>query len=222
VDFWYGWIKFVMGSYLRVFGIRPEISGMENMPRGPKIIVANHPNATDSFHVPFLIREKIIALVDSDVMGAKIVGRWLRLADQIPVVAGRGKEALLAAQDHLSRGEAILIYPEAKLTSTHQVTRAGTGVARLALAANVPIVPIGFYVPERYVRVFRGHTPEGRPTAGAWQVRGRTYIKIGSPLMIPPSEAREETYHVYRRLTDELMRTISTLTEQAKQLAGVS
>lgn len=222
MDFWYAWIKFVLGSYLKVLGIRAQVFGLENMPRGPKILVANHPNATDSFHVPFLIREKIVALVESDVMHTKVVGRWLQLADQIPVVAGRGKEALQSAQEHLLRGEAILIYPEAKLTSTHQVTRAGTGVARLALAANVPIVPIAFYVPEGYLHTFRGHNREGRTTAGAWQVRGRTFINVGPPMTIPRSEAGEENYHVYRRLTDELMRNISALTEQAKQLAGAN
>jgi 1-acyl-sn-glycerol-3-phosphate acyltransferase len=219
MDFWYSSITFVLRSYLRLLGIKPQIIGRENIPNGPKIVVANHPNATDSFHLVSLFREKINALIEIDVMKVRIVGRWLQLADQIPVIAGHGKEALQAAEERLARGNAVLIYPEAKLTSTHQVTRAGTGVARLALAANVPIVPVGFYVPDQYLHVFRGHNRAGRETAGAWQVRGKTYINVGLPLSLNLEEARDESYRVYRHVTDEIMRTISGLAEQARQLA---
>ena len=221
MDFWYASLKFVLAAYLKALRIKVDAAGLENIPGGPKIIVANHPNATDTFHLGFLIREKITTLVESDLMQARFVGRWLQLADQIPVIAGHGKEALQAAQERLLRGNAVLIYPEAKLTSTHEVTRAGTGVARLALAANVPIVPVGFYVPEEDVRIFRGQTREGRPTAGAWQVRGRCYIKFGPPLTISPDRSREESYRVYRRVTDEIMQIISSLVEQAKHQAGL-
>jgi hypothetical protein len=90
------------------------------------------------------------------------------------------------------------------------------------LAADVPIVPIGFFVPERYLRIVRGHTREGRPTAGAWQIKGKTYIKIGPALSVPHNSDGEENYHVYRRVTDDLMRNVATLAEEAKQLAGRS
>jgi 1-acyl-sn-glycerol-3-phosphate acyltransferase len=220
VDFWYGWLKFVMGSYLRILGIKAEVSGLNNLPPGPKILVGNHPNATDSFHLLFLVKEKVHGLVEEDAMKARVVGRWLRLADQIPVITGRGKEALQAAHDRLRRGNVVLIYPEAKLTSTHQVTRAGTGVARLALAADVPVVPFGVHVPQRDVRIFHGHAHDGRPTAGGWQMRGKTYINFGPPLEIASEREQEEAYHLYRRLTDEIMRTIAGLAEQARRIAG--
>ena len=220
MDFGYSWLKFVLGAYLKLLGIKAVVTGLANVPPGPKIIVGNHPHASDSFHLLYLIKEKVVALVDEDAMKTRVVGGWLRRAGQITVVPGRGKEALQTAQTRLMEGAAILIYPEAKLTSTHQVTRAGTGIARLALGANVPIVPLGFFVPERDVRVFHGHTREGRPTVGAWQFRGKTYINFGTPLNIPRDEAETESYRVYRRLTDQIMKTIYELAEQARQVAG--
>jgi 1-acyl-sn-glycerol-3-phosphate acyltransferase len=222
MDVWYGWLKFVLWSYLKVFGIRAEVVGLENVPPGPKIVVGNHPNATDSFHLPFLFREKLVGLAEDNLMQTPLVGRWLQLADNIPVIAGRGREALQAAQERLMRGNAVLIYPEGKLTSTHDVARAGTGVARLALAANVPIVPFGVYVPEDDVRVLRGHTKEGRPTVGTWQMRGKTYFRIGEPLAVAPDRAREESHLFYRHFTDEIMRTVASLAEQAKQRARIN
>ena len=221
MDFWYGWLKVVLGSYIRLLGIRADVSGLENVPQGPKILVGNHPNATDGFHVPFLFKEKVAVLVENDVMRMPVVGRWLQLADMIPVIAGRGKEALQAAQERLLQGDAVLIFPEGKLTSTHEVARAGTGVARLALAAKVPIVPFGIYVPEQDVRVFHGKSPEGRPTVGTWQMRGRTYFRFGQPLLLAPERASEERHLFYRRFTDEIMQTIFSLAEQAKRLAGI-
>jgi len=221
MDIWYSWFKVVLGTYLKTLGIRAEVSGLENVPRGPKIIVGNHPNATDSFHLPFLFREKVAALVESDAMQTPIIGRWLQLADMIPVIAGRGREALQVAQERLMRGNVVLIYPEGKLTSTHDVGRAGTGVARLALAADVPILPFGVYVPEQDVRVFRGHSREGRPTVGTWQMKGKTYFRIGQPLAVARERAEEQGYAFYRRFTDEIMQTVASLAEQARNLAGI-
>lgn len=221
MDFWYGWIKVVLGTYLKVFGIKPEYSGLEHLPQGPKIVVGNHPNATDSFHLPFLFGEKVAAMIDSDAMQTPVVGRWLHLAGQIPVIAGRGKEALQAAQDRLLQGNVVLIYPEGKLTSTHSVSRSGTGVARLALAANVPIVPFGVYVPEEYVRVFHGRSREGRPTVGTWQMSGKTYFRIGQPVLVTPQAESEDGHVLYRRVTEEIMQTVASLAEQAKQRAHI-
>jgi len=221
MDFWYGWFKVVLGTYIKVLRIKAEYSGLENLPPGPKILVGNHPNASDSFHLPFLFKEKLAALVEDDVLQTPIIGRWLQLADMIPVIAGRGREALQAAHERLLQGNVVLIYPEGKLTSTHSVSRSGTGVARLALAASVPIVPFGVYVPQEYVRVFHGHSPEGRPTAGTWQMRGKTYFRIGKPLAVAQEQAREENHLFYRRFTDEIMQTVALLAEQAKTLARV-
>lgn len=221
MDIWYAWFKLVLGTYIRAFGIKAEFSGLENVPHGPKIVVGNHPNATDSFHLPFLFKEKVAALVENDAMQTPIIGRWLQLADMIPVMAGRGKEALQVAHERLLRGNVVLIYPEGKLTSTHSVGRSGTGVARLALAANVPILPFGVYVPEQYVRVFRGHGKGGRPTVGTWQMKGKTYFRIGKPLAVAQERAGEESYALYRRFTDEIMQTVASLADQAKHLAGI-
>jgi 1-acyl-sn-glycerol-3-phosphate acyltransferase len=218
MDFWYSYLTFIMGTYLRILGIKPEIIGLENIPRGPKIIVGNHPNATDSFHLPFLIKEKINALAEYDLIQAPIVGNWLRRADMIPVIPGGGRDALRAARDRLLRGNAVLIYPEAKLSNTHAVTHTGTGVARLAVEANVPIVPFGVYVPEQNLRVFHGHAKSGRATVGGWQFRGKTFFVFGKPFIAPLDRAIAESHTFYRHFTDEIMQTVASLTEQAKSL----
>jgi 1-acyl-sn-glycerol-3-phosphate acyltransferase len=218
MDFWYGYLTFIMGTYLRILGIRPEIIGLENIPKGPKIIVGNHPNATDSFHLPFLIKEKINALAEYDLLQVPFVGNWLRRADMIPVIPGRGRDALRAARDRLLRGNAVLIYPEAKLSNTHAVTHTGTGVARLAVDANVPIVPFGVYVPDQNVRVFHGHAKNGRETVGGWQFRGKTFFVFGKPFIAPAERAIIESHTFYRHFTDEIMQTVASLTEQAKSL----
>ena len=218
MDFWYSYLVFVLGSYLKIFGIKPQIAGLENIPRGPKIIVGNHPNATDSFHLPFLIKEKINALAEYDLIQAPIVGNWLRRADMIPVIPGKGRDALKAARDRLLKGNAVLIYPEAKLSNTHQVTHTGTGVARLAVDANVPIVPFGVYVPNQYLRVFHGHAKSGRATIGGWQIRGKTFFVFGKPFTVPSDKVNAESHTFYRHFTDDIMNTVANLTEQAKSL----
>jgi len=219
MDFWYGWVRFIIGSYNWLLGIKAEVSGMENVPQGPKILVGNHPNATDSFHLPFLFREKMAVLIQSDTMQTPVIGRWLRRAGLIPVMDGRGREALQAAHQRLLQGHIVLIYPEGKLTSTHTVSRSATGVARLALAAGVPVVPFGVYVPEHDLRVFHGRSREGRPTVGTWQMKGKTYFRIGKPLAATKQGASSEGRLFYRRFTEEIMQHVAFLAEQARRQA---
>jgi len=219
MDMGYGWIKFVWGSYLKLLGIQAVVSGLEHVPSGPKIIVANHPNATDGWNLPFLFKEKLNFLVEYDALQTRIVGRWMQLADSIPVIAGRGMEALHAAHERLLRGNSVVIFPEGKLTTTHQVTRSGTGVARLALAAQLPILPIGFYVPRQNLRILHGHAWDGRPTVGSWQTKGKCYIRIGQPISVSVERAHRESYRFFRRFTEEIMQSVAALANQAQQKA---
>jgi 1-acyl-sn-glycerol-3-phosphate acyltransferase len=136
------------------------------------------------------------------------------------VIPGRGKEALQAAHELLKKGNSVVIFPEAKLTNTHDVARSGTGVARLALAALVPILPIGFYAPPRYLKVFHGHARDGRPTVGSWQTKGRCYIQIGQPIAVPEERVSLESYRFFRRFTGEIMERVATLAQEAELRAG--
>ena len=115
MDFWYNLTKQILKVYLAVCIKEIHIIREDNIAPGPKIIVANHANLTDGFILPFIIPEKLHFLIQSEAFDLPVLGRLLSKAGQIPVVRGRGREALNTALDRLSAGKVIVIFPEGKL-----------------------------------------------------------------------------------------------------------
>ena len=91
MDFWYEFTKGIPWLYTRFCVKGCEIQGRENIVSGPKILVANHPNATDGFFLPFIVPEKVYFFIQDTVFQIPFFGTLLRLSDQIPVSAGNGK-----------------------------------------------------------------------------------------------------------------------------------
>ena len=59
MEFWYNIAKGIVRTYLTFFVVGFDVQVVENIEPGPKIIVANHPNATDAFFLPFIFPEKM-------------------------------------------------------------------------------------------------------------------------------------------------------------------
>jgi len=201
-------------GYLAMFMNSVQVEGKENLPPGPKIIVANHPHASDAFVLPFIIPEKVHFLIQADTFHLPVIGRVLTLADQIPVVIGRGQDALTAAREKLMLGHAVAIFPEGRMSGSKDVRRAGAGAAMLALEAGVPLVPIGFYVPPEFIKTIRGHFHD-RDTVGWWQFGGRTVVRIGEPWQPSIFAATDRNYRALREMTDKLMGRVQELVQQA-------
>jgi 1-acyl-sn-glycerol-3-phosphate acyltransferase len=191
-----------------------EVGGKENMPPGPKIIVGNHPHATDAFVLPFLVQEKIHFFIQEDTFSLPIVGKILELADQIPVVFGQGQEAIAMAREKLSMGNAVGIFPEGRMSGSREVRRAGAGAALLAIETGVPLVPVGFYVEPKFIKEIKGHFHD-RETVGWWQFGGKCVVNIGEPLQLMMQEKTDRSYRYLRDLTDKLMNNVQDLVNQA-------
>lgn len=214
MDVWYDVCKSLLRGYLTMFMNSVQVQGKENLPPGPKIIIANHPHASDAFVLPFIVPEKVHFLIQAETFSLPIVGRLLTLADQIPVVIGRGQEALETARQRLTIGHSVAIFPEGRMSGSKEVRRAGAGAAMLAMQAGVPLVPIGFYVPPEFVKAIRGHF-HNRDTIGWWQFGGRTIVRIGEPWQPSLFAATDRNYRALRELTDKLMARVQELVQQA-------
>jgi 1-acyl-sn-glycerol-3-phosphate acyltransferase len=219
MDVWYSIAKSIVRSYLLLFTDGFELVGKENIPSGPKIIIANHTYVTDAFVLPFIFPEKLHFLIQSETFTLPVIGKLLALADQIPVVVGEGREALKAAKDRLALGNSVVIFPEGHLNHAEGLRRAGSGAAMLALQSSVPILPLGIYVPSDFVKLIEGHMHH-RTTLGAWQMHGELFVKIGEPWLPPAMDAADRSYRYLRELTNRMMDQVSVLIQQAQQLAG--
>jgi 1-acyl-sn-glycerol-3-phosphate acyltransferase len=218
MNFWYRVTIGITSTYYHLAGMKMEVFGTENIPSGPKIIVGNHPNATDAFTLPFIIKEQMIFMIEDKVFDIPLLGYIFKKADQIPVIEGKGREALKTAVNKIREGYSVCIFPEGKMTTTHTVTHAGTGVARLAAETGAAILPIGFHVPTKYLKIIRGHQ-RGKETVGSWQVGGCCYVNIGEPLRAVFNEKIEKNYEFYHHFTKKLMERINDLALQAEKIA---
>lgn len=222
MDVWYSTAKTIVGAYVSLFVQKIHIEGRENIPAGPKIVVANHALASDGFLIPFIFSEKVHYLVQAELFSLPILGKILALADQIPVVRGRGQEAFELAKEKLARGGTIALFPEGKLNDGKQLLRAFTGAARLALESDAPLVPVGFYTPPQFALPIASRF-FGRSTYGSWQFGGPSFISIGSswrPLIDKQVENTQQYALTARNMTDELMGRINTLVDHARTVAA--
>jgi 1-acyl-sn-glycerol-3-phosphate acyltransferase len=222
MDVWYNTAKAIVGAYVSLFIQKMQVMGKENIPPGAKIVVGNHALASDVFLLPFILPDKVHYLVQSEIFTVPIVGKFLAMADQIPVVRGRGQEALEMAKQKLAKGATIVMFPEGKLNNGVQLLRAYTGAARLALETNAPVLPVGFFTPPQYARPIVSHF-FGRRTYGAWQFGGPSFITIGDTWR-PPAEEKCENPMQYLRtvhnVTEDIMGRINSLVDQARGYAA--
>ena len=203
-------LKAILKPILRLlYGIRVE--GLENVPRkGPAIIAANHLSFLDSFFIPLVVnRRKVTYLAKADYFKSWKTAWFFKMAGQIPIDRTGGEKserALRTALRVLKEGKLLGIYPEGTRSPNDKLHRGRTGVARLALAAKVPIIPCGLI----------GTLEVMPPDAKLPKLFGRpkVVVRFGRPLELSRFAGQERDRFVLRSITDELMYEIMMLSGQ--------
>jgi 1-acyl-sn-glycerol-3-phosphate acyltransferase len=192
-----------------IYRIRAE--SIENIPaEGPAIIAANHLSFLDSFFIPLVVpRRKVTYLAKADYFKSWKTAWFFKGVGQIPTERGGGKQSrqsLEIALEVLEEGNLLGIYPEGTRSPDGYLHRGRTGVARLALAARVPVVPCGVIGTDDVMpKAARMPRLWGRPT-----VR----VRFGKPLDFSRYEGKETDRVVLRSVSDEIMRAIMRLSGQ--------
>ena len=208
----YWLLKYVLiGPFLRLTG-RPRITGRQNVPaEGPALLVGNHLSVADWLFMPLLLPRRVTLLAKSDYFtGTGIRGklnRWFFAGSgQYPIDrtnADAAQAAMDAGLEVLARGDLLCIYPEGTRSPDGRLYRGKTGPARLALRADVPVVPVGVIGSQDYIR-----------RVGRFARPGRVHVLMGEPLDLAPWAGRVGDRAAEREITDELMRRIQALTGQ--------
>jgi 1-acyl-sn-glycerol-3-phosphate acyltransferase len=203
-------------TYRAVFGVRYNVRGLENLPPGPKILAANHPGPTDGVFLPALFPEDLVLLAEWHQFHSPILGWILSRGGHIPVGSGYARECYEQARRKLSEGKTLLIFAEGTVNPGYAEMRAKSGAVRLAVAAGVPIVPIGVYVDRRDTLNLRFHA-FGRPHLGCFQFRGRYSVRVGRPWRPGSPSASGQKAGEVHELTGDLMCQVRALVQQARE-----
>ena len=122
-----------------------EFKGLENVPRnGGLIIASNHQTYIDPFWLSLPIKRPTRYLAWSAAFSWPIVGRCLTWFGAWPLaLEGSDPAAIRRSLQWLRDGGAVVIFPEgARSNATGSMERFKAGAVRLALEANVPILPV--------------------------------------------------------------------------------
>jgi len=207
------WIMkyFVLGPPLRAI-YRPWAEGLDHIPdAGPAILASNHLSFCDSFFLPLVVSRRITFLAKEEYFTGKgLKGRFsagfFRGVGQIPINrsgGGASDGALDAGMSVLRRGDLFGIYPEGTRSPDGRLYRGRTGVARLALKANVPVLPVAMV-----------DTDLVQPPGQVVPRIAKVGVRVGKPLDFSRYAGLEEDRFVLRSVTDELMYELMQLSGQ--------
>jgi 1-acyl-sn-glycerol-3-phosphate acyltransferase len=192
---------------------RPTITGIDNVPMtGGVILASNHLSFIDSFAIPIAAPRPVSFLAKSDYFTGTGVSGAIRRgffegSNAIPVdrhSSRAAQESLDAALTVLREGRAFGIYPEGTRSRDGRLYKGRTGVAWLALTADVPVVPVGLV-----------GTDEVQPVGASFPRLARVRVSFGPPVRSEPYAAMPAG-KARRLLTDEVMNGIAALTGQAR------
>jgi 1-acyl-sn-glycerol-3-phosphate acyltransferase len=208
----YHFLKYVvLGPILKLL-FRPWVEGMENLPvEGPAILASNHLSFSDSIFLPLMAPRRITFLAKADYFTGRGVKGFLtkgfmRGAGQVPIdrSGGRASEAALkTGMKILGQGELLGIYPEGTRSPDGRLYRGKTGIARMALEAGVPVIPVAMI-----------NTFDIQPPGKILPRIMRVGIRIGEPLDFSRYEGMSGDRFVLRSITDEIMYELMQLSGQ--------
>lgn len=208
----YWFLKYiVVGPWLLIL-FRPWVEGAENIPdKGAAILASNHLSFSDSFFLPMVVPRPITFLAKSDYFTGPGLKGFLTKAffagvGQVPVdrSGGRASEAAMRTGLRiLGTGSLLGIYPEGTRSPNGTLYRGKTGVARMSMEAEVPIIPVAMI-----------NTYEIQPPGQLRPSLRRVGVRIGKPLDFSRYEGLENDRFVLRSVTDEVMYELMTLSGQ--------
>src|SRR6201998_678826 len=131
----------------RIQGLKITVVGFENLPKsGGAVIAINHTGYLDFTFAGLPaykqgLGRKVRFMAKQEVFDNKITGPIMRSLRHIPVDRASGAASFDAAVQALKAGELVGVYPEATISRSFEIKEFKSGAARMAIAADVPIIP---------------------------------------------------------------------------------
>jgi 1-acyl-sn-glycerol-3-phosphate acyltransferase len=211
----FGLCVLVLEPVLTVLTRRRWVGG-ENLPaEGGVVLAANHISHLDPLtfaHFAYAWGRMVRFLAKAEVFDVPVVGRVVRSAKQIPVYRMTTDASLSfkAAVESVQQGECVVVYPEGTITRQPELwpMTGKTGAARIALSADVPVVPVAQWGAHRILPPY-AKRPRLFP-------RKTIAMKAGPPVDLEDLRGKPLTPAVLREATDRIMDDITRLLEDLR------
>jgi 1-acyl-sn-glycerol-3-phosphate acyltransferase len=161
----------------------------------------------DSLFIPLMLKRRVVYLGKSDYFDSAKTRWFFKMVNVIPVKRDggtAGEAAIRAGVRELENGQIVAIYPEGTRSPDGRLYRGKTGVARMALLAKAPVVPVGVF----------GTRELQPPDRKMPKLSGRVQIVFGRPIEFERFAGHERDRFVLRSVTDEILYEIMIVTGQ--------
>lgn len=143
---------------------RHRVFGLDHLPKGAAIIAPNHLSYYDPPLAAISCPDQLSFLARKSLFKQPLFGTLIRLLNAFPVSETSGLSSLKTVCRLLKEQQKVLIFPEGGRSSDGELSEIKPGVVRLALLANVPIIPtfihgtFDLWPPRRRLPKFFGKT----------------------------------------------------------------
>ena len=201
----------IMGWFAKI-----EVRGAENLPReGAFVLAPKHHSEIDPLTVAiatwrmgraprFMAKESLFRI--------PVLGAALRSTGMVPVTRGKtGASQSIAQATEIVRGaRGVIVYPEGTLTRDPDLwpMRGKSGAARLALAGDIPLIPIAHWGEQQFMPRYGRLRP--------FPPRRRVTFLVGEPVDLSDLTGRENARGTITEATDRVMAAITALLEQLR------
>ncbi len=186
--------------------LRIHVEGTEHVPPdGGAVLASNHVSYLDFIFAGLAARpsQRLVRfMAKQEIFAHGIGGPLMRGMHHIPVDRNAGIASYKAALAALKSGEVVGVFPEATISESFTVKDMKDGAARMAAAADVPLIPVALWGTQRLWTKGRPRTLTRRHTP--------ITILVGEPLR-PQRRDDKEAVNV------ELRARMSALLDRAQQ-----
>ena len=190
----------------RLQGLKFTVTGVDHLPTtGGAVIAINH---TSYFDFTFAglpayeqgLGRKVRFMAKQEVFDHRITGPLMRGMRHIPVDRSSGAPSFDAAVQVLKGGELVGVYPEATISRSFELKEFKSGAARMAIAANVPIIP---HIVWGAQRIWTKDHPKKM-----WRPKVPISVAVGEPIQptLAPTELtallRSRMQHLLEKVQD--------------------
>jgi len=139
------WCRVIL-TWLRLScGVCYQLKGVENLTHDSVVILANHQSSWETI-LFYQLMYPIAPILKKELMNIPFWGWALRLMKPIAIDRSKprlaGKSLLDQGVKRLNKGFSIIIFPEGTRSPVGAIKTFSRGGAKLAIAANKPILPI--------------------------------------------------------------------------------
>lgn len=205
----YDAIKRLAGPWVEE-GFDLEVEGGGHVPdEGGGVVAANHASWFDPVFVGAAVDRPVHWMAKATLFRHPVLDAFFRRAGQIKVdrVSGGNQAAVDRSVELAREGRLSGIFPEGSRTIDGSLRRGRTGVARVALRSERPVIPLA--VTSYSVLPKHAVLPDlDQPLV----------VKIGEPRTYDGMADRVGDPDVCRKVTDEVMDEIGRLLEQARTI----